>query len=236
MRLGIRNTVLMKRTLLIFAGVLVVLAIVFFLWRGGEPKFSAKKTQVAASSSSPAKAGPVDPRSHSKTEPVSQAAPATVQTSQGMPVPQSEPQPAATQASAAKSENVTGTARTTEISGERVSAQVAVAGGSPRTFSPNALGLFPRVPIGLEETVQVAVDYPEGAPGDPVTVQSEDGGSLEENQTVIQSRLDDNRQVRFAFTSTQEGGIYHVTLRKGFDEKHLEFWGGPEPALQSSNR
>lgn len=43
-------------------------------------------------------------------------------------------------------------------------------------------------------------------------------------------RLDEAGALRFAFTSTSEGGVYRVTLRNGFDEKRLEFWGGPEPA------
>ena len=77
--------------------------------------------------------------------------------------------------------------------------------------------------------------YPGGAEGDLVTIQSEDGGTLAGGKTVIQAHLDANRQVRFPFNSTQEGGIYRVTLRNGFDEKRLEFWGGPEPLVQNTN-
>ena len=127
-----------------------------------------------------------------------------------------------------------GAAKTAEAGGEPAMARV-VAGGSPRTFSPDALGLFPRVNIGLAETVEVSVTYPQGVSRDPVTIQSEDGGTLNGRDTVAQSRLNDGREVRFAFTGTREGGIYRVTLRKGFDEKRLEFWGGPEPALPITN-
>ena len=89
--------------------------------------------------------------------------------------------------------------------------------------------------MGLEDTVTVAVAYPEGTEGDPVTIQSEDGGALAGGGTVMQSRLDADLQVRFPFKSTSEGGIYRVTLRKGFDEKRLEFWGGSEPLVQNTN-
>jgi hypothetical protein len=104
------------------------------------------------------------------------------------------------------------------------------AGGRQISGTPNALGLLPRVPIALEETVQVAVSYPGGSAGDLVTVQAEDGGSINGGPPVAQMRLDEAGALRFAFTSTLEGGVYRVTLRNGFDEKRLEFWGGPEPA------
>ena len=117
---------------------------------------------------------------------------------------------------------------TSEPGGQRVSARIQ-AGTRVVNGAPNALGLFPRVPIALEETVQVAVNYPGGAAGDLVTVQAEDGGSINGGPPVAQMRLDEAGALRFAFTSTREGGIYRVTLRNGFDEKRLEFWGGPEP-------
>lgn len=78
--------------------------------------------------------------------------------------------------------------------------------------------------------MQVAVSYPDGTAGDLVTVQAEDGGSINGGPPVAQMRLDEAGALRFAFTSTREGGVYRVTLRNGFDEKRLEFWGGPDPA------
>jgi len=108
--------------------------------------------------------------------------------------------------------------------GERANALVRV-GTRESSFEANALGLFPRVPIGLDETVCVAVSYPDGQPGDLVVVQSEDGGRLDNGQIVMRTTLNDARQVQFSFTSTMEGGLYRVCLRKGFNEKRLEFWG-----------
>ncbi len=86
--------------------------------------------------------------------------------------------------------------------------------------------------MGLKETVQVSVAYPEGAAGDLIIIQAEDGGTIDGHEPVAKTRLDDSRKVNFTFTNTQEGGIYRVTLRKGFDEKRLEFWGGPEPTAR----
>ncbi len=122
---------------------------------------------------------------------------------------------------------------TSEPGGQRVSARIQ-AGTRVVNGAPNALGLFPRVPIALEETVQVAVSYPGGAAGDLVTVQAEDGGSINAGPPVAQMRLDEAGALRFAFTSTHEGGIYRVTLRNGFDEKRFEFWGGPEPTAAAA--
>ncbi len=122
---------------------------------------------------------------------------------------------------------------TSEPGGQRVSARIE-AGTRVVNGAPNALGLFPRVPIALEETVQVTVSYPGGSAGDLVTVQAEDGGSINGGPPVAQMRLDEAGALRFAFTSTREGGIYRVTLRNGFDEKRLEFWGGPEPTTAAA--
>ncbi len=119
--------------------------------------------------------------------------------------------------------------------GEALTAQIKRAqgeGGNDKLV-PNALGLFPRINIDLEERVDVSLVYSDAQPGDLVVVQSEDGGVLNDNHTVIQSPLDDERRLRFAFKSSREGGIYRITLRRGFEEKRLEFWGGQAPALTS---
>ena len=123
---------------------------------------------------------------------------------------------------------------TSEAGGQRVLARIQ-AGSRVIAGAPNDLGLFPRVPIALEETVQVSVSYPGGAAGDLVTVQAEDGGSINGGPPVAQMRLDEALGLRFAFKSTREGGVYRVTLRNGFDEKRLEFWGGREPVASAAS-
>ena len=116
---------------------------------------------------------------------------------------------------------------------DRMSAVVGAGGQGVVRLTPNDLGLFPRVPIGLGATAPITVSYPEAMAGDTITIQSEDGGQINGSKTVIQATLDDKRTLRFNFTSTQEGGIYHITLRRGFEEKRLELWGGPAPQVVS---
>ena len=77
----------------------------------------------------------------------------------------------------------------------------------------------------------MSVAYAEAQPGDLVVVQAEDGGVLEGSRTALPFKLDADRRLRFAFKSTREGGIYRVTLRRGFEERRLEFWGGKEPVV-----
>ena len=84
------------------------------------------------------------------------------------------------------------------------------------------------------KTANFTVAYPGGVPGDLVTIQSEDGGVIADGKPVIQAHLDDNRQIAFPFNSTQEGGLYRVTLRNGFDQKRLEFWATPAAGVQNA--
>ena len=111
-----------------------------------------------------------------------------------------------------------------------LSAEITTSGGVIRS-APDALGRFPRVNIDPEEEVRVSVAYAEAQPGDLVVVQAEDGGVLEGSRTALPFKLDADRRLRFAFKSTREGGIYRVTLRRGFEERRLEFWGGKEPVV-----
>lgn len=111
-----------------------------------------------------------------------------------------------------------------------LSAEITTSGGVIRS-APDALGRFPRVNIAPEEEVRVSVAYAEAQPGDLVVVQAEDGGVLEGSRTALPLKLDADRRLRFAFKSTREGGIYRVTLRRGFEERRLEFWGGKEPVV-----
>ena len=95
--------------------------------------------------------------------------------------------------------------------------------------SPNDLGLFPRVLTEIGETVEISATFPDAEPGDLIFVQAEDGGALDGGPPVARLYLDENRSLHFAFRGTAEGGLSRVTLRKDLDEKHLEFWAGPEP-------
>ena len=121
-----------------------------------------------------------------------------------------------------------GTSSTAELGGTPIRA-VVEQNGRRTNLAPDAMGNFPRVLLKPHERVKVAVSYPDGAPDEPVVLQSEDGGQLDQGDTVKQLRLDASRSVVFEFESDRADGIYRVTSRKGFDEKRLEFWVGPEP-------
>ena len=110
----------------------------------------------------------------------------------------------AAQSPATAAQNNAGGAPTSEPNGLVTKAQV-VAGGKEYAFEPNSQGLFPRVTIGLQDTVSIAVAYPQGTVGDLVVIQSEDGGSVADGKSVIQVHLDDNLLVKFPFKSTAEG-------------------------------
>ena len=112
---------------------------------------------------------------------------------------------------------------------------MAYVGGSSRGFKPNQLGLFPQQPIGLGQTITVRIRFPGGALGDQVILQADDGGLIDREAVVARKTLDARAELEFLFTATLEGGLYRITLRNGFDEKRLEFWGGPEPGTTVAN-
>jgi hypothetical protein len=103
--------------------------------------------------------------------------------------------------------------------------------GTNRPLIFNPQGSAQRIYLGPKQTVQIALSYPKSMPGDLLSVQTEDGGHLNAKQTVAQIALNDSRQLNFSFSTAQDPGIYRVTIRNGFEEKHLNFWVGPEPSL-----
>ncbi|GAB4165660.1 MAG: hypothetical protein Fur0032_02500 [Terrimicrobiaceae bacterium] len=54
-------------------------------------------------------------------------------------------------------------------------------------------------------------------------VQADDGGQIDGHSPVARLAIDSTKSVHFTFTSTEEGGVYRITLRNGFDEKRLQF-------------
>jgi hypothetical protein len=89
-------------------------------------------------------------------------------------------------------------------------------------------GLFgPRVYTDIGARAAVAVTFPDGEPGEPVVVQVEDGGALENSELTKLAQLDERRQVGFEFQMTKNPGLFRVVLRKGAERKTVEFWAGP---------
>ena len=93
-------------------------------------------------------------------------------------------------------------------------------------LAPNQLGVFQRVYVGARSQIAVKVDYPKAVNGDPVIIQVQDGGQLD-NGTVVQKGEIKDGNVAFNFRATENAGIHRVSLRKGSDVKTLDFWVGP---------
>ena len=139
--------------------------------------------------------------------------------------------PTAAQPAAETTSDGTGVSKTQEEGGEPANAAVRV-GDAKYNLEPNAWGLFPRVLVPAEGTVRVTVAYPSGQPQDPVVIQAEDGGAIDKEKTVQTVTLNESKSLTFDFKTDQQDGVYRVTIRKGLDQKRLEFWVGQEPALQ----
>jgi hypothetical protein len=92
----------------------------------------------------------------------------------------------------------------------------------------NQAGRFNRVRVVPNKALPVSVEYAEGEPGQNVVVEVEDGGELGNGKGVEVVKLDSQRQVNFSFKADATPGKYQVVLRKGVDEKVLEFWVGED--------
>ena len=117
--------------------------------------------------------------------------------------------------------------------GARAVAKVNVK-GRDTTMQPNQNGEFARVLIDPREAVAVQVGFPEGFPGQQVTVEVEDGGVLDGKAPGKALNLDESKNVRFSFRANADPGMYRVLVSKGGDVRQLNFWVGPE--LPVANR
>ncbi len=115
-----------------------------------------------------------------------------------------------------------------------ITAVVKLANNKTVELTPNALGLFPRVLLGKEQTVSISLSYPDGEPGEVLVISAEDGGQVNSSIPVQTEKLDENRQVNFRFTTTQNEGVFRVTLRRAAEQQQFDFWVGPEPVLQTA--
>ena len=103
--------------------------------------------------------------------------------------------------------------------------------GLPREIKGDANGVFPPVTVRAHQRVHVRVSYPEGLPGEIVQVQTQDGGTLDKDASAQVMPLNAERVVAFWFESSGNEGTHRVTVRRGFDEKTLDFWVGRMPTL-----
>ncbi len=118
------------------------------------------------------------------------------------------------------------------FTGEEAQASVRV-GDTEYELTPNQLKMFPRI-AGIQpgQKLPVSISYPKGVEGEPVVVEAQDGGLFENDKKVQIDRLDHAKNLAFAFTAGHQAGVYRVVLRKGADQKMLDFWVGPEAPLR----
>jgi hypothetical protein len=104
-------------------------------------------------------------------------------------------------------------------------------GGLPRAIYPDINGVFPSVEVKAHQRVQVNVSYPEGIAGEAVQVQTQDGGTLDEDSSARIVSLNESGEFSFWFEASGNEGTHRVTVRRGFDEKTFDFWVGTKPAM-----
>jgi hypothetical protein len=98
---------------------------------------------------------------------------------------------------------------------------------------PNALGLYPRVRVQKGQAIPIVLTYADGEPGETLIISAEDGGKIDDGVPVKTARLDADKTGRFLFTTSQDEGVFRVTVRRGAEQTQFDFWVGAEPALQS---
>jgi hypothetical protein len=102
-------------------------------------------------------------------------------------------------------------------------------------LDPNVKGKFGRIVLAGNQTVPVAVFFPQLTSGDNVAIEVEDGGFVGKNDQIEVMPVDSNQEVAFAFTSGTQDGVYRVTLRHGADVEELNFWVGKDLVFAPRN-
>jgi len=95
----------------------------------------------------------------------------------------------------------------------------------------NANGEFPRVSVPAGAKIVATVLFPDATPGQRISIQAEDGGSLLGNAEKGFALVDEKHQVSLEYQISTYDGLYRVTLRNGGDRRVLQFWVGDEPPV-----
>lgn len=113
--------------------------------------------------------------------------------------------------------------------GEPVTAFVRVgSSGEQVALSVSQGGEYPRVQIQPKEEVQVRLKFSTLAPQTPVAFTAQDGGAFKDGRPGAMFRVDDARELGFAFTASANEGTHRVTFSTpGGETKVLDFWVGP---------
>lgn len=107
--------------------------------------------------------------------------------------------------------------------------------GTDRVVTPNVRGEYARVLIPPSVAVIASVPFPDAAPGESIRVQAEDGGLLEGLAEAGKVTIDAQRFAQFEFRAPAHDGMHRVTLRRGGEQRIVEFWVGAEPPVLVRN-
>ncbi len=111
------------------------------------------------------------------------------------------------------------------ISGERCYARI-VRVRQGITVNPNQVGNFPEISVRPQTAINISVVYPAGQANEKVTLTALEGGNLGNGLATQDVTLDSLKTATFSFATGSGRGLYRVSVRKGIDEKILEFWVG----------
>lgn len=135
--------------------------------------------------------------------------------------------------------NVTGTSQTSgpvpDINGGGVAKVLAnfKVGDHAYRLEPSQYGAFPRVPVAAGQKISVSLKFPYGDAGETVAVQTIDGGILENQKAVEQTKLDDQLSANFTFHAGTQEGIYRVAVSERGQIETIQFWVGSLPKMRS---
>ena len=115
-----------------------------------------------------------------------------------------------------------------------VHASVTLDENKATPLTPNEIGLYPRVLVSKEQTIPISIIYANSEPGEVLIISAEDGGNINNSTPVNTTKLDAQGAAHFLFTTSQDEGIFRVTVRRGAEQTQFNFWVGPEPRVQTN--
>lgn len=101
--------------------------------------------------------------------------------------------------------------------------KASIAIGERKVMPPNYGGHYQRVALAPRQEVSIQLSWPEDKVSEGVFVHAIQGGTID-GEHGKGFPLDTNRSVRFAFTPTNESGLFQVLVRRGTAEEVLNFW------------
>ena len=107
--------------------------------------------------------------------------------------------------------------------------------GKDYVLGTDSFGSFPRVFIKAGQKIPIRLQYTQGQadPDEIVTFQVLDGGGVEKKEQIVkQGKLDQQLATQFNFIAGTQEGIYRIAVTQRGEEKTLQFWVGPEPAMK----